>query len=84
VTMSTVGFGDIAPSTPLGQVLAAMLMIIGYSVIAVPTGIVTAEIASLPGGGGYHAIPCPSCENIEVDPDAKYCRFCGVSLRHHS
>jgi len=51
VTMSTVGFGDIAPSTPLGQVLAAMLMIVGYSVIAVPTGIVSAEVNSSLDGG---------------------------------
>lgn len=84
VTLTTVGYGDIAPTSALGQALAAFVMILGYGIIAVPTGIVTAEIASLPGGGGYHAIPCPSCEHIEVDPDAKYCRFCGVSLRHHA
>lgn len=84
VTLTTVGYGDVAPTSALGQALAAFVMILGYGIIAVPTGIVTAEIASLPGGGGYHAIPCPSCENIEVDPDAKYCRFCGVSLRHHA
>ncbi|MGB1840491.1 MAG: ion transporter [Longimicrobiales bacterium] len=84
VTLTTVGYGDVAPTSALGQALAALVMILGYGIIAVPTGIVTAEIASLPGGGGYHAIPCPSCENIEVDPDAKYCRFCGVSLRHHA
>lgn len=84
VTLTTVGYGDIAPTTALGQALAAFVMILGYGIIAVPTGIVTAEIASLPGGGGYHAIPCPSCEHIEVDPDAKYCRFCGEEMRHHA
>lgn len=84
VTLTTVGYGDIAPTSALGQALAAFVMILGYGIIAVPTGIVTAEIASLPGGGGYHAIPCPSCEHIEVDPDAKYCRFCGEEMRHHA
>ena len=84
VTLTTVGYGDVAPMTPLGQGLAAFVMILGYGIIAVPTGIVTAEIAQLPGGGGYHAIPCPSCEHIEVDPDSKYCRFCGGSIRHHA
>jgi len=84
VTLTTVGYGDIAPTTSLGQALAAFVMILGYGIIAVPTGIVTAEIASLPGGGAYHAIACPSCEHIEVDPDSRYCRFCGVSIRHHA
>jgi voltage-gated potassium channel len=84
VTLTTVGYGDIAPTTSLGQALAAFVMILGYGIIAVPTGIVTAEIASLPGGGAYHAITCPSCEHIEVDPDSRYCRFCGVSIRHHA
>ena len=52
VTLTTVGYGDIAPTTPVGQALAAFVMILGYGIIAVPTGIVTAEIAALPSGGG--------------------------------
>lgn len=81
VTLTTVGYGDIAPATSVGQFLAACVMILGYGIIAVPTGIVTAEIAQLPGGGSYHATPCPACEHIETDPDALYCRFCGVSMK---
>lgn len=84
VTLTTVGYGNIAPITPLGQFLAAFVMVMGYGIIAVPTGIVTAEIAQLPGGGAYHAIPCPSCEHIETDPDSRFCRFCGVSMTHHA
>jgi voltage-gated potassium channel len=80
VTLTTVGYGDIAPVTPMGQSLAAFVMVLGYGIIAVPTGIVTAEIAQLPGSAAAHAVPCPACEHIEVDPDAHYCRFCGTDL----
>jgi voltage-gated potassium channel len=78
VTLTTVGYGDVAPITPLGKALAAFVMILGYGIIAVPTGIVTAEIAQLQTGGA--ARPCPACERLEVDPDAKFCRFCGTDL----
>jgi voltage-gated potassium channel len=80
VTLTTVGYGDITPITPLGQSLAAFVMILGYGIIAVPTGIVTAELAQLPGGGRYHASSCPGCEHIETDPDARFCRFCASKL----
>lgn len=80
VTLTTVGYGDIAPHTPLGQALAAMVMIMGYGIIAVPTGIVTAEIARLPASGAARVSPCPACAHIEVDPDAMYCRICGTAL----
>jgi voltage-gated potassium channel len=79
VTLSTVGYGDIAPQTPLGQALAAFVMILGYGIIAVPTGIVTAELANMPGGT-YSASVCKRCEHVETDPDAKYCRFCSSPL----
>ena len=82
VTLTTVGYGDVAPLTPLGQGLAAFVMVLGYGIIAVPTGIVTAEIAQLPSGGTYGAIPCTSCEHIEVDSDAKYCRYCSAPISH--
>ena len=78
VTMSTVGFGDIAPRTGLGQVLAACLMIMGYSVIAVPTGIVSAEMTSARYADGQRA--CPSCGHAGHDPDAVFCRRCGTAL----
>jgi voltage-gated potassium channel len=76
VTMSTVGFGDIAPSTPLGQVLAALLMITGYSVIAVPTGIVSAEVAT----SGQREKSCPGCGSAVHSRSARYCDACGTEL----
>ena len=80
VTLTTVGYGDITPLTPVGQSLAAFVMILGYGIIAVPTGIVTAELAQLPRGGSYNASSCPGCEYIESDPDARFCRFCAARL----
>jgi voltage-gated potassium channel len=76
VTMSTVGFGDIAPSTAPGQVLAAMLMIVGYSVIAVPTGIVSAEVATR----GQREKSCKGCGSAIHSSTARFCDACGFSL----
>ncbi len=76
VTMSTVGFGDIAPSTPPGQVLAAILMITGYSVIAVPTGIVSAEVAV----AGQRERSCPGCGSAVHSAAARFCDACGTEL----
>ncbi len=76
VTMSTVGFGDIAPATPTGQVLAAMLMITGYSVIAVPTGIVSAEVAT----SRQREASCPGCGSAVHGASARYCDACGTPL----
>lgn len=81
VTLTTVGYGDIAPQTPFGQILASLVMILGYGVIAVPTGIVTAELTGIPGGGAAAvAAACPDCGQVETDRDARYCRFCGTGL----
>jgi voltage-gated potassium channel len=77
VTMSTVGFGDISPSTPLGQVLAAMLMITGYSVIAVPTGIVSAEVAS---ARRPREESCRNCGSAVHSETARFCDACGTEL----
>ena len=77
VTMSTVGFGDITPETPVGQVLAAMLMIIGYSVIAVPTGIVSAEVAS---SRRPREMACRSCGSAVHSDTARFCDACGAEL----
>ncbi len=77
VTMSTVGFGDIAPSTPVGQVLAAMLMITGYSVIAVPTGIVSAEVAT---SRRPREESCSNCGSAVHSDSALFCDACGFSL----
>ena len=79
VTLTTVGYGDLSPQTPIGKVLASIVMIIGYGIIAVPTGIVSAEIAR----AGRHEITtqaCPSCSGEGHDPDAVYCKYCGVAL----
>ena len=59
VTMTTVGYGDIAPQTPLGQVVASLLMVVGYGIIAVPTGIVTSEI--MRPTAQSHSGVCPCC-----------------------
>jgi voltage-gated potassium channel len=79
VTMTTVGFGDITPKTTLGKMLTSLIILIGYSIIAVPTGIFTAELAA-----GMRAkrkfAPCPRCGHAEHDGDAAYCRICGTAL----
>ena len=79
VTVTTVGYGDIAPKTPAGRALAAVAMIIGYSIIAVPTGIVTAELARA-GRGRRPAPDCPGCGAADHDADARFCRRCGAAL----
>ena len=78
VTMSTVGFGDIAPNTGLGQVLAACLMILGYSVIAVPTGIVSAEVTT--ARNAERRRPCPSWGHTDRRGRARSCERCGKVL----
>jgi voltage-gated potassium channel len=82
VTMSTVGFGDIAPRTGLGQVLAAGLMIMGYSVIAVPTGIVSAEMTTAQQAR-RRGRTCPACHLDEHDASAHFCQRCGASITHN-
>ena len=78
VTMTTVGYGDIAPKTGLGQLLAAMLMILGYAIIAVPTGIVSAELARSHRPVSRQA--CPGCGGEGHDVDAVHCKYCGAPL----
>ena len=79
VTMTTVGYGDIAPQTVLGQVLAAVLMTLGYGIIAVPTGIVSAELVRSPNEG-VRTQACPDCETQGHDFDATHCKYCGTKL----
>ncbi len=76
--MTTVGYGDIAPRTPLGQLLAAALMILGYSIIAVPTGIVSAELMQAARPVSRQA--CPACGAEGHDVDAAHCKYCGARL----
>lgn len=79
VTMATVGFGDIAPGTPLGRFVTSILILIGYSVIAVPTGIYTAELASTIRGQ-RRTVRCVQCGLIDHEADAWHCRKCGQCL----
>lgn len=79
VTMTTVGYGDIAPQTVLGQMLASLLMIVGYGIIAIPTGIVTVELASAQRPAVSTQV-CPACGTEAHDVDARYCRRCGMAL----
>lgn len=78
-TLSTVGYGDISPITPLGQFLSSLLMILGYGVIAVPTGIVTSEIISK-SRGQTTTQACETCSREGHAHDAIYCKFCGDKL----
>lgn len=77
VTLTTVGYGDISPQTAPGQFLAAIVMLMGYSIIAVPTGIVTAQIIQTPG---KTRITCPNCNHAQHDSDAAFCKKCGRPL----
>ena len=77
VTLTTVGYGDIAPQTVLGQALASVIMIFGYGIIAVPTGIVGAEIAYNKKNSEISTQTCPQCSAEGHDIDAVYCKFCG-------
>ena len=79
VTLTTVGYGDISPESPGGQFLAAIVMILGYSIIAVPTGIVTVEL-SRAHTEQSSCQACPNCSAEGHDRDAKYCKFCGTKL----
>lgn len=79
VTITTVGFGDITPQTPLGQGIAAMTMLMGYAIIAVPTGIITAELGR-EIRREYDMRHCPQCDRSGHDRDAKFCKYCGGEM----
>ena len=76
VTLTTVGYGDISPVTPLGKFLSVILMLCGYSIIAVPTGIVTSEMKR----ANSKTIVCKRCGNSLNDEDARYCKKCGETI----
>lgn len=82
VTLTTVGYGDISPETALGQFIATLIMIIGYGIIAVPTGIVSAEYSASKNRAKDidEGRSCPSCSAEIYRSDAHYCRKCGCSL----
>ncbi|RXM40907.1 ion transporter [Chryseobacterium sp. CH21] len=77
VTVTTVGYGDVSPITPLGKFFAVVLMLAGYSIIAVPTGIVTAEMRNKRQN---MELVCERCGNDDIDDDARYCKKCGKKL----
>lgn len=79
VTMTTVGYGDISPQTDLGQALASLVMILGYGIIAVPTGIVTVEMSQA-FSRKLSTQPCPECSAKGHDIEARYCKSCGAVL----
>ncbi|HYQ58937.1 MAG TPA: ion transporter [Draconibacterium sp.] len=78
VTLTTVGYGDISPETPMGQFLASIVMIMGYAIIAVPTGIVTAEIIN--PSSERNTQVCPHCLHQSHDDDAVFCKKCGARI----
>ena len=81
VTMTTVGYGDIAPQTPLGQFLASLVMILGYGIIAIPTGIVGVEMSRDKGDSTHmNTQSCSNCSAQKHRDDAKYCFRCGEKL----
>ncbi|WP_426473586.1 ion transporter [Chryseobacterium balustinum] len=77
VTVTTVGYGDVSPITPTGKFFAVILMLAGYSIIAVPTGIVTAEMRNKRQN---LELTCDRCGNEDIDDDARYCKQCGKKL----
>ncbi len=88
VTMTTVGFGDITPATTLGRFVASLIMLLGYGMIAVPTGIVSVGIARAAHDAqepvqslrGHSARACSECQSLEHDHDARYCKVCAGTV----
>jgi voltage-gated potassium channel len=81
VTVTTVGYGDISPQTPLGQFVASLLMLMGYAIIAVPTGIVTAELTNANAREQIKNLKiCPNCRDKSHMLDAVHCKTCGEVL----
>lgn len=83
VTITTVGYGDMTPKTPLGQLVATAVMLTGYSIIAVPTGILTAELAQ-EINRERTAKTCANCNRSGHDQDAGYCKHCGSPIEEPS
>ncbi|MCA0976057.1 ion transporter [Halomonas denitrificans] len=80
VTLTTVGYGDISPVTPLGQAISVVVMLIGYSIIAVPTGVFSAEVIRSIRSDRYSDEACPGCGHDRHEQRAKYCLICGTWL----
>ncbi|AXS82301.1 MULTISPECIES: ion transporter [Marinobacter] len=80
VTLTTVGYGDITPVTPLGQFISVAIMLTGYSIIALPAGIFSAEVIRALREERYSREACPGCGRDHHEQDARYCKFCGTWL----
>lgn len=80
VTMTTVGYGDITPTTEIGRFISAFTMLLGYTIIAVPTGIVTASMVQASHEAASRV--CPNCGKAGHDPEATHCKFCGSTLEN--
>ena len=81
VTLTTVGFGDIIPVTGAGKFVASIIMLLGYAIIAVPTGIVSSElVAAKNQRGKKERVTCPKCHAGRHDKDAFHCKYCGTGL----
>lgn len=84
VTLTTVGYGDITPTTDFGQFMASIIMLLGYAIIAIPTGIVTSELVTAKSAGEINTHPdiklCPACNLKNHSLDAVFCRRCGTRL----
>ncbi|RQW64203.1 ion transporter [Vibrio viridaestus] len=79
VTITTVGYGDLIPQTALGKTVASLTMLLGYSIIAVPTGIITAELNN-EMNAHRELVKCPNCSSTGHESDALYCKYCGSEL----
>jgi len=80
VTITTVGYGDISPITPLGKFIASIIMLLGYGIIAVPTGIITSDMALTARAKRRSGQTCPGCGREGHDADATFCKFCAEKL----
>ncbi len=79
VTITTVGYGDLVPQTAFGKAIASMTMLLGYSILAVPTGIITAEL-NQEMSSHRALVKCPNCSKAGHEADALYCKHCGGEL----
>ena len=80
VTITTVGYGDISPATPAGKFVTSIIMLLGYGIIAVPTGIITTELTMSSKRKEQSRESCPACGREGHDANAVYCKFCGSKL----
>ncbi|PTB94593.1 ion transporter [Marinobacter sp. B9-2] len=84
VTLTTVGYGDITPVTPWGQFISMMIMLTGYSIIALPVGVFSAEVIRALRAERYSDEACPGCGKHRHEKDARYCKYCGTWLNEET